>query len=81
MLKVKIATDNLPVVTGVECAISDAKKGSSLGVVGVFTITLQEGEGRQKVTLLQEVGCIWQSQLLLVLFFEDGKVRLERRVD
>ena len=58
-----------------ECAISDAEEGFSLGVVGVFAIALEEGKGRQKVTLLQEVAGVWQSQLLLLLGDRLGQMK------
>ena len=58
---------DLPVITSVEGAVGDSEKSSSLGVVSVFTVALEEGKGRQKVTFLQEVVRIWQLELLLLL--------------
>lgn len=58
---------DLPVVTGVESAVGNTEKSSGLGIVSVFAIALEEGKGRQKVTFLQEVVGIWQSELLLGL--------------
>lgn len=50
-----------------ECAIGDSDKGARLLIVSVLAITLKEGEGRDEVSLLQEVVGIWQLQFVLLL--------------
>ena len=62
--------EDLRVVTVVEGAVGNAKECLGLGVVGVLAIALQKGESRHKVTLLQEVVGVWQSQLLLLNTFK-----------
>jgi len=45
----------------VESAVGDTEEGSSLGVVGVLAIALQESQGGYEVALLQEMVGVWQS--------------------
>ena len=42
-----------------EGAVSDTHESSHLGVVGVFAITLQKGQGGDEIAFLHEVVRIW----------------------
>ena len=70
---------DLPVIASVEGAVSDAEECFRLGVVGVLAIALEKGQGRNEVTLLQEMARIWQSQLLLLLVRRRGSVMRARK--
>jgi hypothetical protein len=54
----------LLIVSVMESAVGDSEESLELVVVAVFAVALEEGEGRQEVSLLHEVGRIGQLHLL-----------------
>jgi len=54
------------VVTIMESAVCNAHVSSRIMSMGVLAVTFQDCQGSNKVTLLQEVGNIWQFQLSLL---------------
>ena len=57
---------DLLVVSVMEGAVGDAEEGSDFGVVRVLSVALQQGQGRNEVSLFQKVVRIWQLQLILL---------------
>ena len=56
---------HLLVVAVMEGAVGDAEECLCLGIVAVLAIALKQGQSCEEVSLLEEVGSVWQFHLLL----------------
>ena len=57
---------NLLVVAIMEGTIGNTQESFGLGVVAILAITFQKSQCCQEISLLQEMGRVWQFHLFLV---------------
>ena len=60
-----MVVENLLVVAIMEGTVCDTKECLGFGIVAVLAIAFEKGQSCEEISLLQEVGSVWQFHLLL----------------